>query len=432
MLQALARFAVPFLLTQSTFNPLSSDVAGKPGGKPKFPVPPFAQGPAGKWITSSAKRVNATPFAVSNDVIHSALLLPQLAPIASAAYCGDATIAWDCKPCKASGLEKPNWYLEHKGDDVYPGVYIATFPGDPNTVYIFREGSKTWSELWDDLVYSWVIKPLDPSLINRGKGAHPTGAEWVNGFFLDTYLQTNERVLKAVRDAINHFPNPSKGLIILTGHSLGGAVSVLDSLQLRINIDPDIPIQTVGYGQPRTGNGAFAVYYDQLLGNNTLHYTNWRDPVPRLPAKFLGFEQTQNEFFNQTTYECLRCPDCSICDVNKEPEAGCDPFSCNANNGQVNYCPVDTGRGTQPFENWLCADQFGAADDPSLQQETALVDGADLSASGHLVAGELGLRERYKAADPEQVLRGRWTVQGMDRWHDQMGDTMFVISGLRL
>ncbi|KAH8913536.1 alpha/beta-hydrolase [Atractiella rhizophila] len=361
MIGILALLALSFVqFTASVITPVGSDAEVS-----KFPVPPFAESPAGKWITGLGPNLGPTPFQVSAGVLQNTLNLPQLATVAAAAYCNASTVAWNCLPCQASGLLNPTFWYQYQGTGTYPGVYVATFSNAPNVVFVFREGSSSWSELWDDLVYSIFTQSLDPSLINAGRGAHPTGAEWIHGFFQESYLNTNQQVLAAVKQATARFLDPLQGLVVLTGHSLGAAVSVLDSLQLRINLDPNIAIQTVGYGQPRVGNDAFALYYDQLLGNNTLHYTNWRDPVPRLPEQILGFVQTQNEFFNQTTYECLRCPDCSICDANKKPdEPGCDPFTCNPNQGQVNYCPVDPGNGPPPFENYKCAAQFGAADDP--------------------------------------------------------------------
>ncbi|KAH8929834.1 hypothetical protein BT69DRAFT_1292323 [Atractiella rhizophila] len=354
MIGILALLALSFVqFTASVITPVGSDAEVS-----KFPVPPFAESPAGKWITGLGQ---------TWDLLHSQSLLA-------------------CSRIRSISLNWPP--LRQLLTAMLPQWHGIAFPAKQAGSLIQPSGTSTKGQaLIPERGLFELVRSLDPSLINAGRGAHPTGAEWIHGFFQESYLNTNQQVLavstpsfsfnlsanvneQAVKQATARFLDPLQGLVVLTGHSLGAAVSVLDSLQLRINLDPNIAIQTVGYGQPRVGNDAFALYYDQLLyialiayvmqlGNNTLHYTNWRDPVPRLPEQILGFVQTQNEFFNQTTYECLRCPDCSICDANKKPdEPGCDPFTCNPNQGQVNYCPVDPGNGPPPFENYKCAAQF--------------------------------------------------------------------------
>lgn len=49
--------------------------------------------------------------------------------------------------------------------------------------------------------------------------------------------------------------------VIVTGHSLGAAVAVMDSIFLRNNIDKSIPIRTTVFGLPRSGNQAWAYVY---------------------------------------------------------------------------------------------------------------------------------------------------------------------------
>ena len=46
--------------------------------------------------------------------------------------------------------------------------------------------------------------------------------------------------------------------IIVTGHSLGAAIGVMDSIFLRNSIDHSIPIRTTVFGLPRSGDQAWA------------------------------------------------------------------------------------------------------------------------------------------------------------------------------
>lgn len=69
--------------------------------------------------------------------------------------------------------------------------------------------------------------------------------------------------------------------VIVTGHSLGGAVSILHAFELAMN--GTIIDKVVTFGSPRVGTRAFQEYYDTLLKDNTFRYVNGSDVVPRIP-----------------------------------------------------------------------------------------------------------------------------------------------------
>ena len=75
--------------------------------------------------------------------------------------------------------------------------------------------------------------------------------------------------------------------ILITGHSLGGALSSILSFRLKKShgISPRL-IYT--FGQPRVGNIEFAKDYDNLLGNNTYRIINENDFIPKLPNKSIN------------------------------------------------------------------------------------------------------------------------------------------------
>jgi triacylglycerol lipase len=80
--------------------------------------------------------------------------------------------------------------------------------------------------------------------------------------------------------------------LIVTGHSLGGALAVLAAYALR---QQQVPFNVQGvytYGQPRVGDGAFAEDYDRLLRVRHWRMVNHRDAVPRLPPRTMGFRHT--------------------------------------------------------------------------------------------------------------------------------------------
>lgn len=74
--------------------------------------------------------------------------------------------------------------------------------------------------------------------------------------------------------------------IIVSGHSLGGALATLCSAYLH---QEGVTIKGVyTFGQPRIGNEDFADYYDSILGNRHFSVFHKDDRIPRLPASKVG------------------------------------------------------------------------------------------------------------------------------------------------
>jgi predicted lipase len=83
--------------------------------------------------------------------------------------------------------------------------------------------------------------------------------------------------------------------VIVTGHSLGGALAILAALELKrhgFNIT-----QVYTFGQPRVGNKAFAAMYNAVLKDSTFALVNEGDPVPLLPPLLNGYRDCGTEIF---------------------------------------------------------------------------------------------------------------------------------------
>ncbi|XP_028092321.1 lipase-like [Camellia sinensis] len=83
--------------------------------------------------------------------------------------------------------------------------------------------------------------------------------------------------------------------IMVTGHSMGGAMAVFCGLDLKVNHEAR-NVQVMTFGQPRIGNAAFASYYSQLVPN-TIRVTNDHDIVPHLPSYYPHFAQKTYHHF---------------------------------------------------------------------------------------------------------------------------------------
>jgi len=106
--------------------------------------------------------------------------------------------------------------------------------------------------------------------------------------------------------------------IILTGHSLGGSLSIISSICLYINFHDyckhnKLEIENITFGSPKIGNTEFSNLYKELIKNNTHYYHN-SDPIPCVPL--LGFNSTGTLFqinkFNESRfysiyYHLLEC-----------------------------------------------------------------------------------------------------------------------------
>lgn len=121
---------------------------------------------------------------------------------------------------------------------------------------------------------------------------------------------TATAILTAVEQTLNAHPGSS---VTVVGHSLGAAISLLDTVFLQLHLPTSTPLRFVGYGLPRVGNQAFADYVDQHItalnsGNGLVRINNEEDPVPILPGMFLGFHHPSGEIHIQDSGAWDACP----------------------------------------------------------------------------------------------------------------------------
>ncbi|KAI9293109.1 alpha/beta-hydrolase, partial [Neoconidiobolus thromboides FSU 785] len=89
-----------------------------------------------------------------------------------------------------------------------------------------------------------------------------------------------------VKDLLKN--NPGFKLVV-TGHSLGGAIANLAAIDLQASQQLSWGnIQLFTYGQPRVGNSDFATWFDSLSLLST-RVTNNKDIVPHVPPRSMSF-----------------------------------------------------------------------------------------------------------------------------------------------
>ncbi|MCG7904680.1 MAG: lipase family protein [Candidatus Thiodiazotropha weberae] len=100
----------------------------------------------------------------------------------------------------------------------------------------------------------------------------------------DASMQTQ---LFALIDKYRHASRPLSKVYI-TGHSLGGALCQLFTLDLALS-RPDIRTENINFASPRVGNQAFVDFYGAQTHHPILRVVNVHDAVPHLPPTELGF-----------------------------------------------------------------------------------------------------------------------------------------------
>lgn len=110
--------------------------------------------------------------------------------------------------------------------------------------------------------------PYDPSRVHQGFASALDGV-W-------------RKILQAIDTA------PERPLLI-TGHSLGGALAVLAAYALRRSGKSSRIIAVMTFGQPRVGDAEFAQACDRMFGPTLLRVVNHRDVVTRLAPRSMGY-----------------------------------------------------------------------------------------------------------------------------------------------
>lgn len=179
--------------------------------------------------------------------------------------------------------------------------------------------AKTIEALYANDIGSNVVDPLSDTqvLVEKMSTGHfaivfpgtASARDWLTdlqvrkvqwGATLNSPLSTTPKVHRgfahayaAVRAGIVQIVPPGANLVI-TGHSLGGALATLCAEDLN-----DLyPIDSViTFGSPRVGNGAFARRYNDPLADLTARIVNAHDPVPHLPWIFGTYRHVATQHY---------------------------------------------------------------------------------------------------------------------------------------
>ena len=105
----------------------------------------------------------------------------------------------------------------------------------------------------------------------------------VHNGFLEAWTNDgyNTRVLNRVQEIVVKLGGPEVVDLLITGHSLGGALATLCAFSIK-HAYPAAHLKVYTFGQPRVGNRAFAWKYNETVEEH-FAVINGQDPVPQVP-----------------------------------------------------------------------------------------------------------------------------------------------------
>jgi hypothetical protein len=221
------------------------------------------------------------------------------------AYCTDNInlSSWTCASCKKFGSFKVTQIMDDTTNQGYVGWFTqglagSPIPGspvgahEPFVVVSFRGTVPSKIADW--------IEDLNFSKFAAFSSKYPSVS--VHSGFWGAYMEMKPKMLAGLALA---FSDSGARTLIVTGHSLGAAMAELAALDLKLNVYPDKYYASYTQGTPRPGNPAFASLYTSKI-DASFREIHYKDLVPHLPPKLLGFQHGPTEVWFQepfTTYK---------------------------------------------------------------------------------------------------------------------------------
>ncbi|NER00402.1 MAG: lipase family protein, partial [Cyanothece sp. SIO2G6] len=100
----------------------------------------------------------------------------------------------------------------------------------------------------------------------------------------------------SVRDAIHqHITTQNDTSVVVTGHSLGGAIATLCALDLQYNFFDADAVKLYTFGCPRVGNADFRQSFSRRVPQS-YRIINGMDIIPAMPRPWQGYRHIDREY----------------------------------------------------------------------------------------------------------------------------------------
>ena len=237
--------------------------------------------------------------------------------LSQATYCD--TTDWDCAVCDdSSKLYKS---IEKDGERSLVG-----YNTNMDSLFVAFRGSANIQNWLDNIQFSQTSPYKNPDIkVEKG--------------FYKIYSRFKKDIIKTLISLKSKY-NTER--ILLTGHSLGAAISTLLAYELKTEYNLFNQIQLITFGSPRVGNSQFVYDFTQNeIKNNRL--THYYDIVPHVPQMLLHYQHVPNEiWYSESNDDHTICDD----DASHEDEDcsnSCAPLHCTSVDDHLYYLNVSMG-----------------------------------------------------------------------------------------
>ncbi|GMP56767.1 hypothetical protein CsSME_00021122 [Camellia sinensis var. sinensis] len=275
-----------------------------------------------------------------NLPVYNHTIATILVEYASAVYLSDLTelFTWTCSRCDdlTEGFE----VIELIVDVEHCLQGFVGVAKDLNAIVIAFRGTQ------ENSIQNWV-EDLYWKQLDLNYPGMPDAM--VHHGFYSAYHNTTIRpgVVNAVKRAKKLYGDIN---VMVTGHSMGGAMAAFCALDLKVNHETQ-NVQVVTFGQPRIGNSAFVAYYSELVPN-TFRVTNEHDIVPHLPPYYPHLTQKTYHHFPTEVwlynagFGSLVYPVEKVCDDSGEDPSCSRSVMGNSISDHLEYYGVELGGDT--------------------------------------------------------------------------------------
>ncbi|TPX62685.1 hypothetical protein PhCBS80983_g00348 [Powellomyces hirtus] len=242
--------------------------------------------------------VNAANGEVITGAVLNLVKSKQL--YAAAAYCLNGLDDWTCRERCPKGIK-----LVKAFDDIVTNsvCYVAYSLENKEIIVSYRGTASIRSFVTDLQLYK---ADADYGL---ERIPTPKNAKVHSGFLVATTV-TSKGVHEAIEQVFKQFGRDFT--ISVVGHSLGGAIGILSSIELYDWLGEAFAkrIKVFTYGQPRVGNQIWADWVETLpFAKDIYRITHDKDIVPHLPPTLLSFRHHQDEIWINSKGTLLSCDD---------------------------------------------------------------------------------------------------------------------------
>lgn len=147
--------------------------------------------------------------------------------------------------------------------------------------------------------------PMGQALV-AFRGSEVSVADWKTNLDLSMEYESHRGFWRAAESVIRDVTKAvsADDKIVLTGHSLGGAIATVTGYILaRSRFDVT---EVHSFGAPRTGSDAWCQRYNRHLGNVTFRHVNCCDVVPRLPSMWRGYVHVGQEVYYDSEGDAVK------------------------------------------------------------------------------------------------------------------------------